>query len=117
MPYLEYNQPNGYLLPPYLDELIAADHVARVVNKVIDLLDIWELTSQEKVEGRPAYHPKMMLKILIYAYSQKVRSSRVIARRCAEDVVFMWLSGVQTPDFRTISDFRKNNVKVQKIIW
>ena len=112
-----YNQSNGYLLPPYLEELISADHVARVVNKVVDLLDIWELTSQEKIEGRPAYHPRMMLKILFYAYSQKMPSSRVIARRCAEDVVFMWLSGIQRPDFRTISDFRKNNIKVLKKLF
>jgi transposase len=117
MPYLDYNQSNGYLLPPYLEELIPADHVARVVNKVVDLLDIRELTSQEKIEGRPAYHPKMMLKVLIYAYSQKMPSSRVIARRCAEDVVFMWLSGMQKPDFRTISDFRKNNIKVLKKLF
>ncbi|MCL0090087.1 transposase [Dehalococcoidia bacterium] len=58
-----------------------------------------------------------MLKILIYAYSQKVRSSRVIAKRCAEDVVFMWLSGVQKPDFCTISDFRKSNIKVLKKLF
>ena len=117
MPYLNYNQSNGYLLPPYLEELISAAHVARVVNKVVDLLDIWELTSQEKIEGRPAYHPRMMLKILFYAYSQKMPSSRVIARRCAEDVVFMWLSGIQRPDFRTISDFRKNNIEVLKKLF
>lgn len=107
MSYLDYNQSNGYLLPPYIEELIPVDHVARVVNRVVDLLSIRELTSQEKVEGHPVYHPRMMLKILIYAYSQKVCSSRVIARRCGEDVVFMWLSGTQKPDFRTISDFRK----------
>ena len=83
MPYLDYNQSNGYLLPPYIEELIPADHVARVVNKVVDLLGIRELTFQEKVEGRPAYHPGMMLKILIYGYSQKMPSSRVMARRCA----------------------------------
>ena len=117
MPYLDYNQSNGYLLPPYLEELIPADHVARVVNRVVDLLDIRELTSQEKIEGRPAYHPRMMLKILIYAYSQKTPSSRAIARRCGEDVVFMWLSGMQKPDFRTISDFRKNNIKVLKKLF
>jgi transposase len=117
MPYLDYNQSNGYLLPPYLEELIPADHVAGVVNKVVDLLDIRELTSQEKIEGHPAYHPRMMLKILIYAYSQKTPSSRAIARRCNEDVVFMWLSGMQKPDFRTISDFRKNNIKVLKKLF
>lgn len=112
MPYQDYNQSNGYLLPPYLEELIPIDHVARVVSRVVDLLGIRELTSQEKIEGCPAYHPRMMLKILIYAYSQKTPSSRAIARKCAEDVVFMWLSNMQKPDFRTISDFRKNNIKV-----
>ena len=117
MPYLDYNQSNGYLLPPYLEELIPADHIARVVNKVIDLLDIRELTSQKKIEGRPAYHPRMMLKILIYAYSQKMPSSRVIARKCSEDIISMWLSGMQKPDFRTISDFRKNNIKVLKKLF
>jgi len=122
MPYLvlkqvQDNQSNGYLLPPYLEELIPADHAARVVNRVVDLLDIRELTSQEKIEGRPAYHPRMMLKILIYAYSQKTPSSRAIAGRCGEDVVFMWLSGMQKPDFRTISDFRKNNINVLKKLF
>lgn len=117
MPYLAYEQEKGYLLPPYLGELLPADHVARVVNEVVDLLDIREITSQVKVEGRPAYHPKMMLKILFYAYSQKVRSSRVIARRCAEDVVFMWLAGMQRPDFRTVSDFRKDNIEVLRRLF
>ena len=112
MPYLVYEQQSGYLLPPHLEELIPADHVARVVNEIVDLLDISELTSRVKVEGRPAYHPRMMLKLLFYAYSQKVRSSREIARRCGEDVVFMWLAGRQRPDFRTISDFRKDNIEV-----
>ncbi|GFP26271.1 hypothetical protein HKBW3S25_01762 [Candidatus Hakubella thermalkaliphila] len=68
MPYLDYNQSNGYLLPPYLGELIPADHGARVMNRVVDLLDIGELTSQgENPRVAQAYHPRMMLKILIYA--------------------------------------------------
>jgi transposase len=57
MSYLDYNQSNGYLLLPYLEELISVDHVARVVKRVVDLLGIRELTSQEKIEDRPAYHP------------------------------------------------------------
>jgi transposase len=56
MSYLDHNQSNGYLLPPGLEELIPGDHVARVVNRVVDLLNIRELTSQEKIEGRPVYH-------------------------------------------------------------
>ncbi len=60
MPYLDYNQSSGYLLPLYLQKLIPVDHVARVVNKVVDLLDIRELTFREKIDGRPAYDPRMM---------------------------------------------------------
>ncbi|GFP19717.1 hypothetical protein HKBW3S03_01222, partial [Candidatus Hakubella thermalkaliphila] len=52
MPYLDYNQSNGYLLPPYLEELISADHVARVVNKVVDLLDIRELKKGYRYHGK-----------------------------------------------------------------
>jgi transposase len=59
----------------------------------------------------------MMLKILIYAYSQKTPSSRAIARRCGEDVMSMWLAGMQKPDLRTISDFRKNNIKALKKLF
>lgn len=82
MSYLSYNKESGYLLPPYLKDLIPADHVARVLNQVVDLLDICDLTSQVGL----------------------------IATRCVEDVVFIWLYGMQKPDFSTISYFRKNNI-------
>ena len=59
------------MLLPYLEELTSADRVARMANKVADLLDIQDLTSQGKIEGHPAYHPRIMLKILIHAYVQK----------------------------------------------
>jgi len=57
--------------------------------------------------GQHAYHPKMLLKVFVYGYSLGIRSSRKLENRLKEDIVFMWLSGRQTPDFRTIADFKK----------
>ena len=57
--------------------------------------------------GQHAYHPKMLLKVFVYGYSLGIRSSRKLENRLKEDIVFMWLSGRQTPDFRTIADFQK----------
>ena len=61
--------------------------------------------------GTSSYHPKMLLKVLVYAYSQKIYSSRKIAKALRENIHFMWLSGGNQPDFRTINDFRGSRVK------
>jgi transposase len=61
--------------------------------------------------GRPSYHPKMMLKIILYAYTQGIYSSRVIAKQLEENIYFMWLSGNKKPDFRTINRFRSERMK------
>ncbi len=61
--------------------------------------------------GRPPYHPKMMLKVILYAYANRVYSSRQIAKQLHENIYFMWLSGNQTPDFRTINRFRSERMK------
>lgn len=117
MPYIEYDQNTGYFFPPYIEDLISKDHVGRAINKVVEMLDISELLKEEKTEGRKAYHPRMMLKIIIYGYSQKAYSSRLIDKGCCEDVVYMWLSGMQRPDFRTISRFRKDNIEILKVLF
>ena len=64
-----------------------------------------------------ASNPKMLLKILIYGYSTGIRSSRRIQKETREDLVFMWLAGMQEPDFRTISDFRKDRINNIKSIF
>ena len=96
------------LLPPSYDELIPADHLVRVVNSVIDSLNLNKLYSRYKEAGCPAYHPRMMLKVLIFAYTQKTYSSRQIAKALRENINFMWLSGDQKPDFRTVNRFRSD---------
>lgn len=99
------------LLPPSLDELIEADHLVRVVNAAIDPLDLRPLLAQYPGGGTSSYHPQMLLKVLVYAYCSKIYSSRRIAAALRENIHFMWLSGGNRPDFRTINDFRGQRMK------
>ena len=100
------------LFPPSLDSMIAANHPVRVVNDVIDKLDISELLSSYKGGGSSSYHPGMLLKVLIYAYLKNIFSSRKIEEALQENIHFMWLSGMSTPDHSTISAFRSKRLKV-----
>jgi transposase len=106
-----YRQDQLMLLPPRYDEFIPAEHLVRVVNDVIDKLDLRTLEAQYKGGGTSSYHPKMLLKVLVYAYSQKVYTSRRIAKAVREQLPFLWLSGGQLPDFRTINTFRSSRMK------
>jgi transposase len=103
------NQPA--LIPASWEELIPGDHVVRVVNRAIEQIDLEPLLKQYKGGGTSSYHPKMMLKVLIFAYSQRVYSSRQIAKALRENLNYLWLSGGNQPDFRTINRFRGQVVK------
>lgn len=112
----EYNQNQIFLLPPRLDERIPSRHISRTINDVVEALDTQAMEASYSELGCKAYHPKMLLKVLLYGYATGVRSSRKLASRVREDVVFMWLSAMQAPDFRTISDFRKEKLtEIKKI--
>ncbi len=91
--------------------MIPAHHVVRVVHDAVDQLrdDVFENTYPGG--GRPPYHPKLMAKILVYAYTQRLYSSRQIAKAVREQIPFLWLTGRQTPDFRTINRFRGERMK------
>lgn len=106
-----YTQAQPSLIPPSWDELIPAEHVVRVVNRAIDQLDLEPLLQQYKGGGTSSYHPRMMLKVLVYAYTQRIYSSRQIAKALRENVNFIWLSGGNRPDFRTINGFRGERLK------
>ena len=99
------------LLPPSLGELIPEEHLVRVVNRVVDEIDLQALLEKYKGGGTSAYHPKMMLKVLVYAYVERIYSSRQIAKALRENVNFMWLSGMNRPDHRTINGFRGERMK------
>lgn len=107
----EYSQGQIVLLPTDLEAQIPPKHLVRVVNSAIEKLDLTALLIQYKGGGASSYHPKMLLKILVYAYTQQLYSSRKIAKALRENLYFMWLSGNQQPDFRTLNRFRSGVVK------
>jgi transposase len=108
----EYNQEQGWLFPPNLDEMIPANHLVRIINNFIDGLNIDPLLKMYKGGGTSSYHPLMMLKLMIYAYTQQIYSSRKIAKAARENIYFMWLTGTNQPDFRTVNNFRSSKLKV-----
>jgi transposase len=103
-----YHQGQGLALPPYLDELIDDNHLVRIVNQVIDQISDDIICRHFVQEGSSPYHPRMMLKVIVYAYCQKIYSCRTIAKALRESVHFMWLSGFSRPSFNTINRFRSN---------
>jgi transposase len=106
-----YNQQQALLLPPTLDELIPSTHLVRVVNQVVEEMDIAPLIEQYQGGGTSSYHPRMLLKVLLYGYCVKIYTGRKIARALRQDINFMWLSGMGRPDFRTINGFRSSRAK------
>lgn len=107
----QYNQQQAFLLPPSLDELVKADHPVRVVNEVLDKVDIDPLLQKFKGGGTSSYHPKMLLKVLVYAYITNTYSSRRIEEALQSNIHFMWLSGMSQPDHNTINRFRSDRLK------
>ena len=99
------------LLPQSLEELIPEGHLVRVVNAMLDRIDLKPLIARYEGGGASSYHPLMMLKVLVYAYSEKTYSSRRIAKALRENVNYMWLSGGNQPDHRTLNNFRSGVLK------
>ena len=110
--YRAYLPEQDLLLPPSLSDWLAEDHLAYFVSDVVDQLDLSAIESVYEAEerGQPPYHPRMMTKILIYGYCVGVFSSRRMQKKLAEDVGFRVLAAGNEPDFRTISDFRKQHL-------
>lgn len=99
------------LFPAAIGDYLSKDHLAWVIDDVVEQLDLNCLYEKVSAVGNPPYHPKMMLKIIFYGYATSTFSSRKIKKGTETDVAFIFLSGMQKPDFRTISDFRKNSLE------
>ena len=110
--HLPYDPDQQLLLPAALQEWLPDDHLAYFISDVVDQLDLSDITARYEGErrGGPPYHPRMMVKVLLYGYCVGVASSRRIAQRLHEDIAFRVLAANNTPDFRTISDFRKDHL-------
>jgi transposase len=111
--YRPWNVDQAMLLPPSVQELVPAGHLAHFVrNLVRDSLDLSAILNDYPEErGYPPYHPVMMTALLLYSYCQGIYSSRRIAAACEQRVDFMAVTALQQPDFRTISDFRKRHLE------
>ena len=99
------------LFPLNLNDLVSFGHSARLIDQVVEKLDISSITALYKGGGASSYHPKMLLKILFYGYLNNIYSCRKIAKATTENIHFMWLAGGQQPDFRTINEFRGQKLK------
>ena len=113
------NREQTYLFPVSLDDAISPEHEIRLIDVFVDSLKLEDFgfnVSHEE-NGRPAYHPGELLKLYIYGYLNKIRSSRGLEKECNRNIEVMWLLKNLRPDHNTISNFRKNNPKSIKKIF
>ena len=109
----EWNVEQPTMFPATVQDFVPPDHIAHFVrNLVLEELDLDDVMAEYgESRGYPPYHPAMMTALILYAHTQGIYSSRRIARACQQRVDFMAITGMQEPDFRTISDFRKRHLK------
>jgi len=117
MVYIHSFKEQSWLLPPSIKDLIPEDHICILVENLIESLDFSSFDIRYDGPGHPAYHPRILLKLLVMGVLDKIRSSRKLSRNARENIVYMYLAEKLTPDFRTISDFRKNNPDLIKEVF
>jgi transposase len=106
-----YDQDSLLLLPPSLHDWVDPDGLAAFLSDVVDQLDLRVfLAAHEEPRGMPPYHPRMMLKVLLYGYATGVTSSRKLEERLGSDVNCMFLAGLARPDHKTIAEFRRRHL-------
>ena len=113
----KYDQKQQFLLPINLEDFIAEDHIGRILNDIIDAFDITTLEAKYSKDGCPAYHPRLLIKILLYGYMINIRSSREIHKMTHTDTAVMYLAAMQHPDFRTICRFRSSHLDSIKDVF
>ena len=106
-----YHQNQGMLLPPSLDEMIPEHHPVRVVSQIIDQVNLDPIIKKYKTGGCTSYHPRMLLKVLVYGYLCNIYPSRRLEAATKENIYFMWLAGMEQPDHNTINRFRTDRLK------
>ena len=106
----DYNPKQIILFPQRLDKDIAENDPVRIVDTIVDQLKLGNFRKLYRARGRSPYHPKMMLKAILYGYMNNIYSCRKIEKALKRDIHFIWLAGYEQPDFNTINRFR-NRVK------
>lgn len=110
-------QKQAFLLPPSLSDFLDADHPAHVINDIVDRLDLSLLEKRYGALGQPAYHPRLMLKIILYGFTVGIFSSRKLQRACQENLAFKYLAGMETPAFKTFIEFRRRHREDMKAVF
>ena len=108
--YKSYNQNDNLLFPHCIGDFIPENDPVRVLDAIVEHLDIRAIEATYKGGGASSFAPRMLLKVILYAYLQNIHSGRKMEALLKRDVNFMWLSGMQRPDFNTINLFRKNRL-------
>ena len=106
MKFLTYKPAQAYLLPPSVREVLGEDHVCFFVHRAVERLDLGAFEQGYVEEGRPAYHPALLLKVWLYAYALGITSARRLEQRVREDLAFRYVAGGAAPDFWTLNQFR-----------
>ena len=107
------NREQSLLFPESLDQIIDQDNEVRIIDLFVESIKIEDFQFNIKTtkEGRPAYHPKDLLKLFVYGYLNHIRSSRLLEKECKRNIELMWLMKQLVPDHNTISNFRRDNEK------
>ena len=109
-----YSQNQQFLLPKNIDDFVTNGHIARLISKIIDSMDIKHVLATYKGGGSSSYNPRMLLKSWILGFVYRIYSCRSLAKAIRENLPFIWIAGNQQPDFRTLNNFRlrlKNEIK------
>ena len=115
------NRKQQMFFPPSIDEYVGEDNQSRAIEDYVELLDMVKLgftkSALNASDGQPAYHPKLLLKIYIYGYLNKIRSSRKLETEISRNIEMMWLCSGLKPSYKTIANFRKDNSKALKQVF
>jgi len=113
------NREQSVLFTDNLDGIVSADNEVRIIDLFVESIDItdFKFVIKTTIEGRPAYHPKDLLKLFLYGYLNSIRSSRALEKECKRNIEVMWLMKQLVPDHNTISNFRRDNEKAIRKVF
>ena len=113
------NRSQAVLFTDTLDQLVEQDNEVRLIDLFVESISLenFQFACKQTIEGRPAYHPKDLLKLFIYGYLNSMRSSRVLEKECKRNVEVIWLMKQLSPDHNTISNFRRDNEKAIRKVF
>ncbi len=113
------NRSQSILFPDSLDQIIEQNNEVRLIDLFVESINVadYKFAIKESREGRPAYHPKDLLKLFVYGYLNRIRSSRQLEKECKRNIELMWLMKQLTPDHNTVSNFRRDNEKAIRKVF